>query len=154
MDSSADIKARIERAADLLISRGVATENTIRGCAPEEIERVEQDAGSPLPLAYREFLARMGRGALRFYLGTDVFFPEVLGLTQAARELVAEEESRLQLPNDAIAFIMHQGYQFCFIRSSEGDDPPVYYYMELSGEFVRKADHFTEFLIDAACDQW
>ncbi|MCG6155937.1 SMI1/KNR4 family protein [Rubinisphaera margarita] len=154
MESSAAVKARIERATDLLIGRGVATENTIRGCTSEEIERVEQDAGSPLPLAYREFLARMGRGALRFYYGTDIFFPAVLGLTLAARELVAEEESRLQLPDDAIAIIMHQGYQFCFIRSSEGDDPPVYYYMEQSSEFIRKSDHFTEFLIDVACDPW
>ncbi len=49
---------------------------------------------------------------------------------------------------------MHQGYQFMFIRADEGEDPPVYYYMEQRGEFLRKADQLSQFFIDVACDAW
>jgi len=49
---------------------------------------------------------------------------------------------------------MHQGYQFMFIRAAEGEDPPVYYYMEQSGKFVKKADQLSQFLLDVARDEW
>jgi hypothetical protein len=59
------------------------------------------------------------------------------------------------MPPDAFVFWMHQGYQFCFFRTSDGDDPPVYYYLQaglservVSGQFVRKYEHYSEFLAD------
>ena len=154
MESSGKVRDQINKVAEILVRRGVVTENTLRGCSDTEIEEVTADVGRPLPLAYREFLAKMGRGAGKFYVGTDIFYPRVLGLTEAAHELVAEDEADLVLPEEAIAIIMHQGYQFMFVRADEGDDPPVYYYMELSGEFVQKANQLSQFLIDVAHDKW
>ena len=149
-----EVRDRIAKAADILIGQGVATKSTINGCSAKEIEEVEVDVEQPLPLAYRQFLATMGRGAGRFFVGTDLFFPGVIGNTEAAHELVAEDKSGLALPKDAIAFMMHQGYQFMFIRADEGDDPPVYHYIEQSGEFAKKAEKLTQFLIDVAHDDW
>ncbi|QDU43509.1 SMI1/KNR4 family protein [Symmachiella dynata] len=154
MTEREDVRGQIAKVAEILVRDGVATENTIRGCSATEIEEVQADVGRPLPLAYREFLAKMGRGAGDFYVGTDIFYPTLLGITEAAHELVAEDEAGIVLPKDAIAFMMHQGYQFMFVRTDEGDDPPVYYYMEISGEFVKKADKLTQFLIDVAQDEW
>ena len=154
MENSGNIRDQINKVAEILVRRGVVTENTLRGCSDTEIEEVEADVGRSLPLAYREFLAKMGRGAGKFYVGTDIFYPRVLGLTEAAHELVAEDEADLFLPEEAIAIIMHQGYQFMFVRADEGDDPPVYYYMELGGEFVQKAHQLSQFLIDVAHDKW
>lgn len=148
------VRDRIAKVAEILVRRGVVTENTLRGCSPAEIEQVAVDVGRPLPLAYQEFLAKMGRGAGRFYVGTDLFYPNLLGLSEAAHELVAEDEAGIALPEDAVAFMMHQGYQFMFFRTGEGDDPPVYYYMELSGEFVKKGERLSQFLIDVAHDAW
>jgi hypothetical protein len=149
-----EVRDRIAKAASILVRHGVATESTICGCAAQEIEDVESDAGRTLPLAYREFLAKMGRGAGNFFVGTDLFYPCVLGITEAGHELVTEDRAKLVLPQDAIAFMMHQGYQFMFIRADDGEDPPVYYYMEQSGEFVKKAEKLTQFLIDVAHDSW
>lgn len=148
------IRDRIAKAADILVQQGVATEFTICGCSAKEIEDVESDVGQTLSLAYREFLAKMGCGAGNFFVGTDFLYPSVLGNTEAAHELVAEDKASLVLTEKAIAFAMHQGYQFMFIRADEGEDPPVYYYMEQSGEFVKKAEKFTQFLIDVAHDDW
>jgi hypothetical protein len=96
----------------------------------------------------------MGRGAGEFYVGSNVFYPDVLGVTEAAHRLVTEDEAGLVLPDDAIVFIMHQGYQFVFMRADEGEDPSVHYYMERSGEFVKKADQLSQFLINVAHDEW
>lgn len=152
MTRQAGIRERIAQVAEVLVRQGKATEANIIGCSAAAIEQVEADVGRPLPLAYREFLAKMGQGAGSFFVGTDLFYPAILGLTRAARDLVAEAEDELVLPEDAIAFLMHQGYQFMFIRADEGEDPAVHYYMERSGGFVLKADHFTTFLMDAARD--
>jgi SMI1 / KNR4 family (SUKH-1) len=145
---------RIARVAAILIRRGVASPYTIRGCSTKEIAEIEAEVGRKLPLAYREFLMRMGRGAGEFYVGSNLFYPDVLGISEAAHALVAEDEAGLVLPQDAVVFIMHQGYQFVFMRADEGEDPSVYYYMERSGEFVKKAAQLSQFLIDVAHDEW
>ena len=149
-----EVREAIAEFADALQSRGVATKHLIRGCTQAEIEEIESDVGRTLPLAYREFLVRMGREAGAFFVGTDMFYPNILGNTDAAHGLVSEDKSGLELPRDAIAFSMHQGYQFLFVRAEEGDDPPVYYYMEQTGQFVKKADRFTQFLKDVVNDEW
>jgi hypothetical protein len=140
--------------ANALLARGVATIRTIQGCTLEQIEEIETDIGIPLPSAYREFLAKMGQRAGRFFVGTDMFYSMLRGLTAAGHELVAEDKSGIALPADAIVFSMHQGYQFLFIRADEGEDPPVYYYMEDSGKFVKKSEGLTQFLLDSAQDEW
>lgn len=148
------IRSRITHVTEILVQRKMAMKESIVGCSAQEIDEIEAAVGRRLPLAYREFLAQMGHGAGDFYMGTDIFYPRLHGLGQAARDLVAEEKSNLALPNEAIVFMMHQGYQFLFVRNDEGDDPPVYYYMEFSGQFVKKSDHLTDFLIDVAHNDW
>lgn len=147
-----EIRIRIDRLADRLVANGVATEFV--GCTREDIARVEADAGVAAPSAYVAFLERMGREAGEFYRGSEMFGPWLGRLTGSGRELVEEEESELRLPDDAVVFCMHQGYQFLFIRSGEGADPPVYWYLEDSGRFEKKADRLTDFLIEVADDEW
>lgn len=96
----------------------------------------------------------MGRGAGHFYVGTDLFYPTLLGITKAAHQLVDEDKAQISLPQDAIVFMMRQGYEFMFVRHGEGDDPPVYCYMEQSSEFVKKAEQLTLFLMNVAHDDW
>lgn len=146
--------AKIKALAARLIERGVASEDMLLGCTPGEIDEVEGAVGLPLPLVYRAWLARMGRMAGWFYQGTDMFYPQLLGLTNAAQRLVGEDQASLALPPDAIAFSMHQGYQFLFFRALEGDDPAVYYYMEGEGKFEKKGDSLSEFLLQVALDEW
>lgn len=154
MPNHRDLRYQVAQISVILLRRGTATEDTIKGCSADEIEEIESDVGQPLPVAYREFLSKMGREAGAFYVGTDMFYPNLLGITEAARDLVREERSDIVLPDDAVVFSMHQGYQFLFVRSGDGDDPPVYYYMEQSGAFVKKAEELTKFLLDVAQDDW
>lgn len=136
----------------VLTERGVAARSQIVGCTSAEIEEIAD--GRELPSRYRDFLKAMGRGAGRFYEGSDVFYPQAVGLTKGARNLVAQDPAKIALSDDAIAIVMHQGYQFLFVRGSEGDDPPVYYYLEQSGEFEKKDDSFCGFLSSVIHDEW
>jgi hypothetical protein len=144
----------IAKVVEVLLDRKVAQPENIHGCTQEELGMVTKDVMTSLPRIYQMFLLGMGRGAGRFYEGSHIFYPSMLGLKAVANEMLEEEEKELTLPADAIVFVMHQGYQFLFIRSSEGDDPPVYYYMEGAGEFVKKARCFSEFLLAVARDNW
>lgn len=144
----------VDEIAAALIHRGVATEQALVGCSPAEISQLQNEVGYPLPQAYRDFLLRMGREMGRFFDGSDITYENLPGLKQAAQKLVKEEQTALVLHDDAIPILMHQGYQFMFIRASEGEDPPVYHYMEMSGEFVTISQHLTQYLFDSAHDEW
>jgi hypothetical protein len=88
---------------------------------------VERDQGVALPGAYRRFLEVMGRDGGGLWTGTEVCYPEVLGLREAAVELLEEDHSAFALPSTAVVFMMHQGYQFMFL---DGADPRVYWWTE------------------------
>ena len=46
------------------------------------------------------------------------------------------------MTDDDFVFFMHQGYEFCFFKLSEGDNPPVYFYSEEACPFhPRKSAH-------------
>lgn len=55
---------------------------------------------------------------------------------------------RFTLPADAFVFSMHQGYEFNFFVICEGNDPPVYKYVEGGGPPVLVWDSFS------ACSLW
>ena len=71
-----------------------------RGCSPEEITSVESDQGIPLPPNYRRFLELMGRDGG--------------GLVGGKRSVLSGDAR----PEDAVVFMMHQGYQFMYLRGS------------------------------------
>jgi hypothetical protein len=76
--------------------------------------RVNQDLPL-LPSEFVRYLERMGRRADHVLAGSTAFYPDILGIKQAARELL--EESGVQLPfgPEALVVAMHQGYQFFWI---------------------------------------
>jgi len=154
--NESSVRNKIAAVMDVLADREVARRDEILGCSPNEIAEIESHVGHKLPFAYREFLTQMGRGAGEFYVGTDILYPCIVrfNLTQAGRQLVAEDKAAIALADDAVVFAMHQGYQFLFMRESEGMDPPVYHYMEESGKFEKKADTLSGFLFDVAHDDW
>ena len=144
---------RIELLRQALIDLGLAGPDEFLGCSEAEIDELQQHWDRDLPTTYRRFLAVMGREAGEFLVGTDVFLPYLRSMQEGAEEILAEAPTPLQLPADAVVFAMHQGYQFWFFRTSEGEDPPVYYYMELKDSWRTVADHLTEFLLTLAQNQ-
>jgi hypothetical protein len=127
----------------------MATEDQVRGLGAAELSWVEHDQPAPLTGAYRLFLELAGGGAGHFLQGSDVFYPAVIGFGQAARELLEENEVSFTLLDSDRVFLMHQGYQFLFMRGG-GPDPAVWSYCETAapraGVPGQTHDSFTEWL--------
>jgi hypothetical protein len=104
-----------------------AAPEDIRGLDAYAIQEIADDQPAPLADAYRCFLAEAGHGAGRFLQGSDVFHPEIIGLRQAARDLLADDDDFLT--EDDRVILMHQGCQFDFLRG-RGPDPEVWSYCE------------------------
>ncbi|OIP75956.1 MAG: SMI1/KNR4 family protein [Oscillatoriales cyanobacterium CG2_30_44_21] len=126
----------------------VFVSNKTKSCSLDEIAELEKQCGFNLPNIYRLVLLEMGHGAGDFWAGEDCFY-DCLPLVQTwAKELLLEDNFPISLPDDAFVFFMHQGYQFDFFRFSEGDNPPVYSYLEGQSEigFIKTYEKFTDFL--------
>ena len=94
----------------------------------------------------------MGNGAGRFFRGTDLFYPSMLGMTDIGRGIVHEDEQGMELASNAFVFAMHQGYSFMFFYAGESDDPVVWYYLEQSGLFKKVNERFTAYIRDCAAE--
>ena len=114
-------------------------------CTQEQVEHVEQFLHLKLPVAFVEYLLWMGQWA-DMMRGSDFFYWPLFDLREGAETLMAHTECQETLPQDAIVFFMHGGNQFMFIRTSEGDDPPVYFYGGKNPYFTKPFEHFSSCL--------
>ena len=142
----------MERVINEIKKLGTPNPRKFVPCTEEEIVQLEKVTHFTLPQAYREWLRTMGKHADTFLRGSDWLYPELVSLQEVAPKILVRDHFPLALPEDAFVFFMHQGYQFQFFRTSEGDDPPVYRYVEEDDReetaFPFVAPHFTDLLID------
>jgi hypothetical protein len=135
-----------ENLAERLITTGLASTETTIGCTEEEIRLLEERVGFPLPACYKGFLQVAGKCSGAFKL-CGWSYPEVLGATDEAREMVLGwEKGRLELPEKAVALDLPTE-AFLFIDARDGsDDPPVFLYYEGDGCFKQVSSSFWSFL--------
>ncbi len=74
------------------------------------------------------------------------FLSAINGLKEEAENLLEENGEDFVLPDGVFVFLMHQGYEFDFFSTKEGDDPPVYQYVEGNGSPVLTWKSFSAFL--------
>jgi hypothetical protein len=132
-----------------LINAKICEASEIRGASLEDVATLERAAGRKLPAQYREFLLGVGRRAGRFLEGKDIFVSALDGLKEEADSLMQENEEGVVLTKEDFVFSMHQGYEFTYFKLSEGDDPPVYQYVEGNGSPVLTWNSFSDFLRDS-----
>ncbi len=133
---------------ETLIRKRIANCDEILGCSEEEIKELEAFFNTHLPSEYRNFLLTMGHSAGKFFVGTDIFYPSLFHLKLWAKDLLMENNVSFQLPDDAFVFSMHQGYTFLYFNLSEGEDPPVYMYLEGDESLRQVAPTFSEYLAE------
>lgn len=148
-------QAVINEVINKLIDSGIAKPAEIRGCSEEEIDNLERQMAIKLPKVYREFLLRIGRQAGSFFEGTHLLLGQGLtGFKELLRKLLAENGNHMTLPTAAFVFLSHQDYQFNYFLLTDGDDPPVYFYVGAPEEYLEKKwNSFSEFLLDSAESQ-
>lgn len=116
---------------DLGGSASPALRGGIVGLSDDEIEAVRVDQGvTQLPARYIEFLRLMGRKAGSILVGTDIFYPDTLGLKPDGKQLLEENGLAVLISENSVVFAMHQGYQVYWMTSDGFGDPPVFMYQE------------------------
>ena len=120
---------------------------TFEGCDASDIDRLEQRLACVFPNVFREFLMHFGRNCSYLFDGATLEMLELFpSLRDTARLMVAELEQPELIPENAVVFIHHQGYDFAFfVPSNEDADPPVYWCSE-AGSKREAAPSITDFL--------
>ncbi len=95
----------IENLCDKLIASHVAEPHEIVGCTEAEIETLMTDQGVTfLPELYRQFLLILGKQSGLLFQGTDAQYKYLMGMKEAAVELLQENGKPFDLPADAFVF--------------------------------------------------
>jgi hypothetical protein len=98
---------------------------------PDQVAALARHLGLPLPPAYRAYLLVAGAYPPPALVGSDCHGEYLFRLRGWADDLLAECGYPFALPADAVVFLMHQGYQFCYFRADGcTDDPPVFDFIE------------------------
>jgi hypothetical protein len=98
-----------------------------------------------LPLAYKEFLLICGKNLGNSFLMTNFSIDEYPNMWQIIREELIITKSSFSLTKDIFVFaeFLEHG-KFWFFRLSEGDDPPVYSYIESDLQPKIEYEKFTD----------
>jgi len=117
----------------------------MESCSRTEVEALQALTSMTLPAVYLFFLERCGRGAGRWMLGSDCFYPALRSLNKCASELLIENGLE-PLPPDVFVFWMHQGYQFAYFELDGSKDPVVHYFTESNlAAGIQRMTSLTEF---------
>jgi hypothetical protein len=115
--------------------------------AAKSIAALEKHLGLPLPKAYQAYLLIAGSEPPPELRGSDCYGNYLFKLREWGQELLKECSAPFELPDDAVVFLMHQGYQFFYFRADGiTEDPAVYYYFEDWKEAECKYERFSDWI--------
>jgi len=130
--------------------------SAFRGCSDDELEALHRTQGvSHLPVAYREFMCRMGGGGVgsaiaELFPGDDVAYDSMvpaddwLGARHAADEVLREHGVELDLGDEFLVIRTFRTAELDYIPL-DGPDPVVYGVRDADGPTV-VFDSFTRWL--------
>lgn len=107
-------------------------ENKVAGCSEEEIKQIEQEHGE-LPLAYKEYLAEIGKKFLfEFFDGEQFSYQDYEDIREHVNDTL--EETKFKFEKEIFP-ISHYRYEyFTFFYKGESDNPKVWLYKEYTQE--------------------
>ncbi|QQV02738.1 MULTISPECIES: SMI1/KNR4 family protein [Chryseobacterium] len=119
----------------------------IKGVDKNKINSLEQSLSKKLPLCYKEFLEKFGEttdainvkeGYYNYtgFQGESIFYDNIYGnhtnKDGLMEQLQEDGKTSLisQVNDNVFVFFSSQGYIFAFFKLDEGENPPVYGYVE------------------------
>lgn len=111
----------------------------IQGCSDLEIKNLESlhPANLYFSLSVREFLSWGGKQIVYMRPATGFYMKTIEKMLRVMKDqfLTPDNFHQVFIPNgerdfplDSLIFLEHLDYSFEFVRLTEGDDPPVYYF--------------------------
>ena len=120
-----------------------------KGCWGFEIRALEKSFGFELPVAYKQYLAWMGKDYNGIFVGCDWFISNVEDNTALVPELLEENNISFILPENYLCFFSHQGYIAAWFELPKlSENPPSWFYheaMDLKEPIIE--DTFTDILL-------
>lgn len=118
----------------------------------EEVEQQAAAWGINIPLALKEQMMILGIGMAFFIIGSSDYDIHEFDAMQAAGREVLQDDRQQEMYLDNILILACMAGQRCwFLKTDEGENPPVYYYecrSETENEpevrYVKQADSFSE----------
>jgi len=142
-----------KRAVELLVKHGYGPREDIEGCTEEDLKALEDRYDVTLPEAYKSCMQHIGRSSGGFLAGSEFRYPAMRRQMEFANKIVEEHATDFEFPDDIFVFRGVQGYTFNCFRTGEGEDPPVYVFMDFGSvksgstyELRQQADSFSEWL--------
>jgi len=118
----------------------------LSGAASDQwtVRDLEQQLRVELPPAYKAFLIVAGNGWEPLEGSHYAIEDDLANLQRSGQRIMKPDGAKL--PDDAFVFLVHQGYACNFFLVQDGEDPPVYEYVEGMPPVRRVAARLTDWL--------
>ncbi len=119
------------------------------GYSDAEIVQAERRLGVVLPLLFRTYLIRMGKHHGDLFVGSDIpTLDRLEEIRDYAQGLMLKSNVSEPLPPNAVVFLLHQGYTFCYFLAEGGFDSPVWNYLEGEARPTQRFASYGDLLLD------
>jgi hypothetical protein len=116
-------------------------ETDFGGYSEDDIAAIEKECALPLPSAFRAYLRAFCVRPGRLLKGSDLARRGMFASFRANAEIISDRT----LPDEAIVFLIHQGYSFDYFLATREEDPAVRRFDPTKGDRVF-ARSFTAYL--------
>lgn len=118
----------------------------ITGYNEKEIQELEHRIGKKLPESFKVYLQIIGNNVMGILAGDRLNLDSIKEAYETAQELLNDSICETKCDDYLLPLSQHDGYTFVFIRLDEGDDPPVYNYVEQDPKAENIGVSFTAWL--------
>lgn len=138
----------MEDVVEIGVQKHMGNKHDYIGCSEKEIDDLRSHFPNiKLPISYIYFLKRMGNNCPHISTDVDITFPAMLHANFDAKETLKYDMSEFVFSESDFVFADHNGFIYYFFSCDDGDDPPVYEYVE--GRMPTKyVNSFTRFLLE------
>jgi hypothetical protein len=135
-----------------MLDSGIAMSADFRGCTRAEISALEDRLAVRLPEAFTEYLCAMGHGC-GILMGGDEYGIAAIDVAQrVASRITTNPDCPWRPSQRMLPFRQHHGCTFLFFHTDEGNDPPIWAYLETEAGPKDWAPSFTCWLRECAID--
>lgn len=102
------------------------------GCSHDEIRKLMKNQSvEKLPNIYIDFMLKLGKNCPgSVFTGEDLYYDSVLELKDVFADFLEYEKAEWEISDNIFIFWTHHDYKFYFFDVAEGDNPPIYVFIQ------------------------